>query len=289
MGFVFNHFDWGNVEVEEQAAARYFEQDLGFRVIRIDPAAWIEPTDFLRQQKQNGCLTMLAIPGNFREGFHHTELLEETRKIIGEDTPIYVFDVGYHGDEVDLGNNIFGVNPTSPAFLDKLNRLRGDVQTSYWKRRNLALQTEVLLAAYRQNFPDSPVDDNDAIILAFLRWDGMYPAEARIEEFNAAIPEQKPLETVSDDQFAQDLEAIRNIDEMGRLKLTTDLVRDSHARGFAIDSVTLAYETTARYASHQQAVTQLIGELNILDSIKGARDKATYKERYYGRLHCHTD
>ncbi len=262
IGFVFAD----RYSVVENAFARRADRDLGYRTIRIDFAAEIEPTTLLVEQHRKGLLTMFAIPGDFTYNYHESYALERIRSAVGQDVPVYVLDYGHTGDEiVDLGNNTFGANPNSPVFMDKLIQARdqnpGVLQAL---RKNAVPQMEALLAAHQQNFPDSPAGDNLRVLLAFLRWDHLSPVEVVAEEFDPYIPEEKPLERIPNDKFSREVRKIRNLTAEQRDTLFQECSVDFRPRGFAIDPETLAYETTARFGKHGIAAIILEGQLQPL-------------------------
>lgn len=176
IGVILEDIGIHDYEVEVGAFAHYAELDLNYSVIRLTPT--IEPgreiNSRLLDHLQNGSLFMIAVAGEIgEEGFvvNHKHHLEQLRKAIGQEIPAYILDEGSNEDEiVDFGNNIFGANPQSQVFLDKVSQLAEDKQVEFKKSQgNLDSQIEALLAAYRGNFPDVGVDDNTAIIHAFLR------------------------------------------------------------------------------------------------------------------------
>jgi hypothetical protein len=142
-------------------------------------------------------------------------------------------------------------------------------------KKRVAMQTEALLVAYRKNFPDSTVDDNDAINLAFLRWDHLSPIEVVREEFDSYIPEERLLESVSKGQFLNDLQKIKTMSSAERKLLIEECRLDKYPMRFVIDTVSLANTETGRYGHHGDIERSLLEHLKL---IRGLEDCSKEQE-----------
>jgi hypothetical protein len=227
---------------------------------------------------------MIAVAGEVgEEGFvvAHNQHFERLRKAIGQEIPTYILAEGFNEDKiVDFGNNIFGANPQSQVFLDKVLQLAGEKQVVLkTPQGNLDSQIEACLAAYRGNFPDLGVDDNTAIIHAFLRWDHLSPVDVVAEEFDPFILKDKPIEKIPDNQFSKDLRRIKNMTKRQRTYLAATFNKAlgkgrTRVRGFAIDPITLQYEITAGYGTHRLAAKYLARRLWGTDELRALQNKA---------------
>lgn len=269
-----------------------FAKDFGFRVIELDPVIdryaqnRTAVVGELVTESKKGLLCMLAT--NVNNGDNLDYEYEKIRELVGDSVPVFGINEYYGlGNVKTVGNNLFLADPTSFGFLNLLKNLRDNNSAVKAEMIRLAKpEIDAILNAHKINFPDIDVDDNTRIVLGYLRWNFMYPTDARDKEFDSTLPLEE-LKKVEDEVYDQDLKRLASLSTRKRNNLSKKLSdmrfgssRMSSNGGYAIDPKTLLSVVKYGYGSHLIAPIELETYIKNLKRLerKGYSDQLNYSE-----------